>query len=176
MRRLIDRRGDRYVEQLVEPHTERLTRHVSEPLSQHWRHGDAKPPPYRRRQAPRSQAFSSGRLPASRVVAGFVDRYPQEQILELTCLGPDAPRPKCPTGAPKGPTSTRPRYDGRFRALDAEQLAKGFDGDVVWINGPRRALMNSITGLVFEEAKISMVGAIPRVNWGSVRLPDLDAK
>jgi hypothetical protein len=66
-------------------------------------------------------------------------------------------------------------YDTRFRALDAEELAKDFGADVVWINGPRRALMNSITGLVFDEAKISMVGAIPMFNWGSVRLPDLDA-
>jgi hypothetical protein len=66
-------------------------------------------------------------------------------------------------------------YDIRFRALDAEELAKDFGGDVVFVNGPRRALMNSITGLVFDEAKISMVGSIPMFNWGSVRLPDLDA-
>jgi hypothetical protein len=66
-------------------------------------------------------------------------------------------------------------YDARFRALDAEQLAKDFGGDVVFLNGPRRALMNRITGLVFDEAEISMVGAIPMYNWGSVRLPDLDA-
>jgi hypothetical protein len=52
-------------------------------------------------------------------------------------------------------------YDTRFRALEAEELAKDFGRDVVWVNGPRRALMNSLTGLVFDEATISMVGAIP---------------
>lgn len=54
LRRLIDRRGDRYVEQLSEPQTERVVRFVSELLRQHQGHGDAKLLPYRRRQARRS--------------------------------------------------------------------------------------------------------------------------
>ena len=52
MRRLVDRRDDRYVEQLSDPQTERIIRYVNEPLSKHQGHGDAKP--YRRRQARRS--------------------------------------------------------------------------------------------------------------------------
>ena len=68
---------------------------------------------------------------------------------------------------------TGEEYDARFRALDADELAKDFGGDVVFLNGPRRWLTSRITGLVFDEAKTSMVGAIPMYNWGSVRLPDL---
>lgn len=59
LRRLVDRRGDRYVKQLTEPTTERLVaRIVDEPLSRRQGHGSAKPglreQPYRRRQARRS--------------------------------------------------------------------------------------------------------------------------
>jgi hypothetical protein len=54
LRRLVDRRGNRYVEQLNEPATERLISFVDEPLRVHTGHGDAKPQPYRRRQARRN--------------------------------------------------------------------------------------------------------------------------
>jgi hypothetical protein len=54
LRRLIDRRADRYVEQLNDPATERLIKYVDEPLSMHTGHGDDKPRPYRRRQARRN--------------------------------------------------------------------------------------------------------------------------
>src|SRR4051794_7033045 len=59
LRRLVDRRRDRYVEQLSDPHTERLVAPiVDEPLSSHQGHGSAKPElrqkPYRRRQARRN--------------------------------------------------------------------------------------------------------------------------
>ncbi len=54
LRRLVDRRGNRYVEQLNEPATERLIGFREEPLRQHTGHGDAKPQQYRRRQARRN--------------------------------------------------------------------------------------------------------------------------
>lgn len=59
LRRLIDRRDDRYVKQLTDPQTERLVAPVvDEPLSVHQQRGSAKPElreqAYRRRQARRS--------------------------------------------------------------------------------------------------------------------------
>jgi hypothetical protein len=59
LRRLIDRRSDRYVEQLTDPRTETPARPITDqPLSAHQGHGSAKPElrnqPYRRRQARRS--------------------------------------------------------------------------------------------------------------------------
>ena len=53
LRRLVDRRADRYVEQLNDPATERLIKYVDEPLTEHQGHGGAKQP-YRRRQARRN--------------------------------------------------------------------------------------------------------------------------
>jgi hypothetical protein len=53
LRRLVDRRGDRYVEQLNDPRTERLISYFDERLSKHRDHGSAKQP-YRRRQARRN--------------------------------------------------------------------------------------------------------------------------
>ncbi|MGP4033163.1 hypothetical protein [Pseudarthrobacter sp. 1C304] len=65
--------------------------------------------------------------------------------------------------------------DARFRALDPEELKKDFGGDVVWLNGPRRALMDRMTLVVFEDAKVSMVGPIPMRTVATVSVPDLDA-
>jgi hypothetical protein len=66
-------------------------------------------------------------------------------------------------------------FDAQFRALDAEDLAKDFGGDVVWLNGPRRALMDRMDLTVFEDARTSMVGPIPMRTVGTVRLPGFDA-
>lgn len=65
-------------------------------------------------------------------------------------------------------------FDARFRALDPEELKKDFGGDVIWMNGPRRALMDRMTAMVFEDGKISMVGPIPMRTVGTMHLPDLD--
>jgi hypothetical protein len=60
LRRLIDRRTDRYIEQLSDPATEAVFRYVDEPLRHHQGHGSARSvprkreQPYRRRQARRS--------------------------------------------------------------------------------------------------------------------------
>lgn len=54
LRQFVDRRGDLYVKQLSDPATERVIQYVRKPLSLHQGHGDAKPEPYRRREARRS--------------------------------------------------------------------------------------------------------------------------
>ena len=46
---------------------------------------------------------------------------------------------------------------------------------MVWLNGPRHALMDRMTLTVFEDAKVSMVGPIPMRTVATVRVPDLDA-
>ena len=65
-------------------------------------------------------------------------------------------------------------FDTRFRALDPEELKKDFGGDAIWMNGPRRALMDRMTLVVFEDAKISMVGTIPMRTVATTRVPELD--
>jgi hypothetical protein len=67
---------------------------------------------------------------------------------------------------------TGEEFDARFRALDPEELRTDFGGDVVWMNGPCRALMNRMTVTVFEDAKISMVGLIPMRTVGTLQFPD----
>jgi hypothetical protein len=51
LRQLVDRRSDVYIKQLSDPTTERLVSYVEKPLSDHHGHGDAKPLPYRRKEA-----------------------------------------------------------------------------------------------------------------------------
>lgn len=65
-------------------------------------------------------------------------------------------------------------FDAQFRALDPEALATEFHGDVVWMNGPRRALMDRLTASVLDDGKITMVGPIPMRTVATMHLPDLD--
>jgi len=54
LQQLIDRRGDVYLKRLSDPATGRVLQTVEKRLSEHQGHGDAKPMPYRRREARRS--------------------------------------------------------------------------------------------------------------------------
>lgn len=65
-------------------------------------------------------------------------------------------------------------FDARFRALDPAALAAEFSADAVWMNGPRRALMDGVTGEAFDGGRVTSVGGIPMLNYGTVRVPDLD--
>lgn len=67
------------------------------------------------------------------------------------------------------------QFDAEFRALDPEELKKDFGGDVIWMNGPRRALMDRLDAMIFNDSKISMVGPIPMRTVGTMHLPDLEA-
>ena len=58
------------------------------------------------------------------------------------------------------------QFDARFRALDPQALATEFHGDVAWLNGPRRALMDRMTLVVLDDAKITMIGDTPSANSG----------
>jgi hypothetical protein len=53
LRQYVDRRADLYVKQLSDPVTERVIQYVRKPLTEHRRHGEAKPQPYRPREARR---------------------------------------------------------------------------------------------------------------------------
>lgn len=65
-------------------------------------------------------------------------------------------------------------FDARFRALDPERLAAESGGDAVWMNGPRRALMDEVVGEAFDGGRTTLVGDIPMLNYGTVHVPDLD--
>ena len=41
--------------------------------------------------------------------------------------------------------------DEQFRALDAERLKTTYDADAIWLNGPRRALMDAATAVRTSE-------------------------
>ena len=66
-------------------------------------------------------------------------------------------------------------FDARFRALDPEKLRKEYGGDAVRFNGPRRALMDRLTGVAFDGGKLSMLGTIPMYLYGLFVVPDFDA-
>jgi len=66
-------------------------------------------------------------------------------------------------------------FDARFRALDPEKLRKEYGGDAVRFNGPRRALMDRLTGVAFDGGKLSMLGTIPMYMYGLFVVPDFDA-
>lgn len=65
-------------------------------------------------------------------------------------------------------------FDARFRALDPEVLKTTFHGDAVWMNGPRRALMDSFTAAALDEGRTTPVGPIPMRTVATVHVPDLD--
>jgi len=61
-----------------------------------------------------------------------------------------------------------------FRGLDPQALATEFNGDVARLNGPRRALMDRMTLVVLDDAKVTMIGEIPMRTVATMRLPDRD--
>ena len=64
--------------------------------------------------------------------------------------------------------------DEQFRALDPEHLKTAYRADAIWLNGPRRALMDSATAEFLDEGHASNVGGIPMRTVGRVHVPNLD--
>lgn len=65
--------------------------------------------------------------------------------------------------------------DDQFRALDPAALAAEFHGDAVWMNGPRRALADSVTVELFDEGRVTSVNGIAMQTVADVHVPDLEA-
>ena len=65
--------------------------------------------------------------------------------------------------------------DASFRALDAATLKKKYGSDAILFNGPRRLVVNSITGLTaWDGGKMRVVDPIPYRALGVLEAPDLD--
>ncbi|MBK9179487.1 MAG: hypothetical protein IPM45_07875 [Acidimicrobiales bacterium] len=64
-------------------------------------------------------------------------------------------------------------FDAHFRALDPEALKAEFHGDGVWMNGPRRSMMDTATVEFLESGKITPIGDIPMRTGGRVHVADL---
>lgn len=65
--------------------------------------------------------------------------------------------------------------DARFRALNAKELAKEYGGDGARFNGPRRFLVNRVSGMTWNGGKKYMMGTIPVFVYGTFVVPDYDA-
>ena len=64
--------------------------------------------------------------------------------------------------------------DEQFRALDPEDLKATYRADAIWLNGPRRALMDAATAEFLDEGRVTDVGGIPMRTVGQVHVPNLD--
>ena len=64
--------------------------------------------------------------------------------------------------------------DEQFHALDPEHLKTTYSADAIWLNGPRRALMDAATAEFLDEGRVSNVGGIPMRTVGRVHVPNLD--
>jgi len=64
--------------------------------------------------------------------------------------------------------------DEQFHALDPAHLKAVYGADAIWLNGPRRALMDAATAEFLDEGRVSDVGGIPMRTVGRVHVPDLD--
>ena len=64
--------------------------------------------------------------------------------------------------------------DEQFRALDPEHLKAAYRADAIWLNGPRRALIDAATAEFLDEGRVSDVGGIPMRTVGRVHVPNLD--
>ena len=64
--------------------------------------------------------------------------------------------------------------DQQFRALDPEDLKATYRADAIWLNGPRRALMDAATAEFLDEGRVTDVGGIPMRTVGQVHVPNLD--
>ena len=63
--------------------------------------------------------------------------------------------------------------DEQFRALDPDALKAEFDGDGIWMNGPRRAQMDEAGAEVLDGGRVTSVGGIPMQTVAKVRIPDV---
>ena len=63
--------------------------------------------------------------------------------------------------------------DEQFRALDPDALKAEFDGDGIWMNGPRRAQMDEASAEVLDDGRVTSVGGIPMQIVAKVRIPDV---
>lgn len=59
-------------------------------------------------------------------------------------------------------------------SLTDEVPDEEFDADVVWMNGPRRCVLDRLKITVPDNGKTTMVGPIPMQTIGTMRLPDLN--
>ena len=64
--------------------------------------------------------------------------------------------------------------DEQFHALDPEHLKTTYSADAIWLNGPRRALMDSATAEFLDDGRVTNVGGIPMRTVGRVHVPKLD--
>src|SRR6516165_10768729 len=63
--------------------------------------------------------------------------------------------------------------DEQFRALDPDALKAEFDGDGIWMNGPRRAQMDEASAEVLDGGRVTSLGGIPMQTVAKVRIPDV---
>ncbi|WP_051370908.1 hypothetical protein [Streptomyces sp. 142MFCol3.1] len=63
--------------------------------------------------------------------------------------------------------------DEQFRALDPAALAEEFHGDAAWMNGPRRALMDTATAELRDEGRVTSVEGIAMHTVADIHVPDL---
>ncbi|MFE3169124.1 hypothetical protein [Streptomyces sp. NPDC059224] len=61
----------------------------------------------------------------------------------------------------------------QFRALDPAAPAAEFHGDAVWMNGPRRALMDAATAQLRDAGRVTSVAGIAMHSVADVHVPDL---
>ncbi|WP_031174101.1 hypothetical protein [Streptomyces durhamensis] len=66
--------------------------------------------------------------------------------------------------------------DEQFRALDPTALAAEFHGDTVWMNGPRRALMDTATAELRDGGRVTAVAGIAMHNVAGVHVPNRGAR
>lgn len=65
-------------------------------------------------------------------------------------------------------------FDAHFRALAPEVLRAEFHGDGVWMNGPRRSMMDIATVQFLDDGKVTNIGDIPMRTGGRVHVQDLE--
>ncbi|MFH8769534.1 hypothetical protein [Streptomyces sp. NPDC017958] len=63
--------------------------------------------------------------------------------------------------------------DEQFRALNPAALAAEFHGDAVWMNGPRRALMDAATAELRDAGRVTSVEGIAMHTVADIHVPDL---
>ena len=63
--------------------------------------------------------------------------------------------------------------DEQFRALDPAALAAEFHGDAVWMNGPRRALVDTASAELLDGGRVTTVRGIGMHTVAEIHVPDL---
>lgn len=64
-------------------------------------------------------------------------------------------------------------FDAHFRAIDPDALKAEFDGDAVWMNGPRRSMMDTATVQFLEGGEVTNIGDIPMRLGGRLQIADM---